>query len=197
MMMPMANDLTNPNEELLALRRNAARYRIGELPGERIAFKKGAWLRGTRKLPIPEDERFVVALLESLHGWLKWKNQRPQFVLGRVSDPSWVPPDRDELGDLNAGDWPTGLDGQIADPWRRIVILIMGQEITREVFHTMTSSKTGLTAFWSFLDSAAAAANDRLPVVQLDSKDLSTRYGTIPIPDIKIVSWIGGSTPTF
>src|SRR5271165_1247403 len=97
MMMPMANDLTNPNEELLALRRNAARYRIGELPGERIAFKKGAWLRGTRKLPIPEDERFVVALLESLHGWLKWKNQRPQFVLGRVSDPSWVPPDRDEL----------------------------------------------------------------------------------------------------
>ena len=59
-------------------------------------------------------------------GWIKFleKGQQPERKMGPVFS-GFVPPGREELGDLDEAQWEIGLSGKPTDPWQFQVLVPM------------------------------------------------------------------------
>jgi hypothetical protein len=102
------------------------------------------------------------------------------------------PPERSELGDDDASQWPiSDMTGRPEDPWREVQMLPLESVETGEVYIFQTMSKTGLRAVSNLLRQAsrmAAKDPDQLPVIKLRAGGYDDRrYGWVKTPAFEFV----------
>ena len=106
---------------------------------------------------------------------------------GLLYDGYEVPP-RKSLGDLNQAEWDEGIDGKPADPWQHVMMLVLQDTKTSEMFTFSTSSRTGRRAVANLLrhfDRMQKLNPNELPVVRLARggfKHRDPRVGFVNVP---------------
>jgi hypothetical protein len=144
--------------------------------------------------PIDEGSEYIVLADQTLIGMVKFNGagEPPDRVMGLLYD-GFVMPPRASLGDTNAADWPTGLDGKPNDPWQHQMYLVLQSTDTAELFSFVTSSATGRRAIGNLLhhyDRMQRTNPGELPVIKLkvggfNHKD--ERIGWVPTPVFAVV----------
>jgi hypothetical protein len=102
------------------------------------------------------------------------------------------PPERSELGDDDASQWPVSeMTGRPEDPWREVQMVPLESPETGEIFVFQTMSVTGLRAVANLLRQSARMATknpDHLPVVKLRAGGFDHRkYGWVRVPAFEFV----------
>jgi hypothetical protein len=107
------------------------------MKGGSIKFDNGAYFIGREKTLIQPDRQFVA--IDVREGWLFLKKDCPaEYDMRAVGGPK--PPRPSSYSDPS--EWPNGLDGEPADPWKYAKFLYLLAPLSAEVF-TFTSSTTG------------------------------------------------------
>jgi|ERR1700730_1967735 hypothetical protein len=124
--------------------------------------------------------------------WVHWENNRP--IEHRVTQPGQLHPYRDELPDLDETKWPPGLNDEPSDPWRDSRYLHLIDPKTGADYTFVTDSYGGRRAVGDLkrqIANVRSAHPEAVPLVQLASTMMKTRFGQKPRPDFKIVGWRG------
>jgi hypothetical protein len=160
--------------------------------------KDGKFVKSSDDEEIPEGTEFVVIYDQAQGGWVKFmgKGNPPERKQGPLFA-GFVPPKREELGDLDQSEWDEGLSGKPADPWQFQLLLPLQHTKTGELFIFQTSSITGRRAVDRVIQwcaRMAAAEPDVYPVIKLrisgfDHRD--ERVGWVKTPAFERV----GATP--
>ena len=122
-------------------------------------------------------------------GWQFLKKDCPaEYSMRAVGGPK--PPRPNSFADPS--EWPDGLDGDPADPWKYAKFLYLLDPLSAEVF-TFTSSTTGgrigisdLTAQIQLMRNTRPAA---VPIVELQSRQMKTKFGMTPRPFFQVCGW--------
>ena len=109
-----------------------------------LKFRKGVYFLGEEAVA-PDTEYIAHAM-----GWIKcWI----KFIGGEVVDRKVYrvalgerPPEREDLDDLEKGNWPEGIDGNPSDPWSMQYLLPLERVSDGEVVIFTTSSIGGRRA---------------------------------------------------
>ena len=157
------------------------------MKGSSIKFDNGAYFIGREKTLIQPDRQFVA--IDVREGWLFLKKDTPaEYDMRAIGGPK--PPRPNSFSDPS--EWPDGLDGKPADPWRYAKFLYLLDPLSAEVF-TFTSSTTGgrigisdLTAQIQLMRSTRPGA---VPLVELQSRQMKTKFGMKPRPFFHVMSW--------
>jgi hypothetical protein len=104
------------------------------------------------------------------------------------------PPEREDLDDLEKGNWPEGIDGNPADPWSLQYLLPLEKTSDGEVVIFTTSSIGGRRAVAdlcaAYAKRKAKIASCGQPIVKLAKAEMPTkRFGRVPRPHFEIVGW--------
>jgi hypothetical protein len=161
--------------------------------GRLIKFgKEGAFITNDDEAEIPEEADFVALCDQTLVGWLKFNDEAPpDRIMGLLYD-GFVPPLRNQLGDLDQTKWPDGLSGAKEDPWKHQMYLVL-QGDNSELFTFATSSMTGRRAVGNLLrhyDRMQKTHPDELPVVRLKTGGFNhrdERIGWVHTPVFAVV----------
>jgi hypothetical protein len=151
--------------------------------GGSIKFDAGAYFIGREKTLVEESRQFVA--IDIREGWMFLKKDCPaEFAMRPIGGPKPARPD----SFTNSSEWPPGS----ADPWRYSKFLYLLDPATAEVF-TFTSSTTGgrigisdLTAQIQLMRSTRPGA---VPIVELQSRGMKTKFGMKPRPFFQVVGW--------
>jgi hypothetical protein len=164
--------------------------------GRLIKFsKEGEFTTRDDGEPISSDVDFIALCDETLIGWIKFNDDDdtpPERVQGLLYE-GFVMPPREELGDMDVGQWPAGLSGEPVDPWQHQINLVLQHASTKEMFTFSTSSKTGRRAVGNLLhhyDRMRRLHPDELPVVRLRAggfQHKDDRIGFVPTPVFCVV----------
>jgi hypothetical protein len=163
--------------------------------GRLIKFsKEGAFATRDDGEPISPDIDFIALCDETLIGWIKFNDDDtpPERVQGLLYE-GFVMPPREELGDMDVGQWPAGLSGEPVDPWQHQINLVLQHADTKEMFTFSTSSMTGRRAVGNLLhhyDRMRRLHPDELPVVRLRAggfQHKDERIGFVPTPVFCVV----------
>jgi hypothetical protein len=155
-----------------------------------LKFKKdGFFIRDTA---VPLGTRFVAYCGDWRRGWAEFVGgEKVAEKIGRVVD-GFVVPDRSELGDDDASQWETGIDGKPSDPWSRQDYLPIENVESGERLLFVTSSFGGRIGIESLMTRFARNADRGLPVIELRTAKFSTKkFGAVNRPDFPIVDWEG------
>jgi hypothetical protein len=157
-----------------------------------LKFRKGDFLIGDEPLSLGTE--FIAHVIGWTKCWIK-------FVDGEVADRRVYrialgerPPERDELDDLDQGNWPEGLGGRPADPWSLQYLLPLERTSNGEVVIFTTSSFGGRRAVAdlcaAYARRVAKNAAGGQPIVKLGKVEMPTkRFGKVPRPHFEIVGW--------
>jgi hypothetical protein len=124
--------------------------------------------------------------------WVRWADSRPSEH--KVTQPGQSHPYRDELPDQDQTKWAFGLNGEPADPWRDTRYLHLIDPNTGADFTFISDSFGGRRAVGDLKQQIANVRSVHpaaVPLVQLASTMMKTRFGQKPRPDFKIVGWRG------
>jgi len=109
-------------------------------------------------------------------------------------------PERPECGDES--DWPVGLDGKPSCPWKWTQFLYLMDVDSGETLTFSTSTSGGKIAIGDLtqqIKSMRGMQPGAMPIVELQSVQMPTKFGKKPRPFFKIVSWrnraSGGDEP--
>lgn len=169
---------------------------LSTIVGTLIKFNKGDWVTGDDE-DLEEESEFVVNMDQLLVGWIKWIDQKPsEQIMGPVGE-GFQPPRRNELGDLDQGEWEVDEQGRPRDPWQfsnQVVLKDPGQDASSDNLYTFaTSSKGGLGALGALCKIYGKEMRQRpddYPIVRLDS-DYYThpQFGRTYVPVFPVVGW--------
>jgi hypothetical protein len=129
--------------------------------------------------------------------WVHWKAGRP--VEHKITQSGQTHPWRDDLGDDDRTDWELGIGGLPSDPWRDTRYVYLINLRSGKTYTFVTDTVGGRQAVGELKDAIVTvrqAQPNALPVVQLATTTMKTRYGVKPRPDFKIVDWRGGTPAT-
>src|SRR6516164_9369349 len=157
------------------------------MKGSSIKFDAGAYFIGREKTLIQPDRQFVA--IDVREGWQFLKKDCPaEYSMRAVGGPK--PPRPNSFADPS--EWPGGLDGDPADPWKYAKFLYLLDPLSVEVF-TFTSSTTGgrigisdLTAQIQLMRNTRPGA---VPIVELQSRLMKTKFGMKPRPFFQVCGW--------
>jgi hypothetical protein len=156
--------------------------------GELFKFNAGEFLLGNTAL---NGQHFIVTGV--LTAWVEWRESRPAYHITAAGQRH---PERDEWGDLDPAQWPAGLDGTPADPFRDTRHLFLLDRQARE-FTFATSSWGGRKAVGTLasqirnMRSMSPAHSAARPVVELSAdKFPSPKYGQIWKPLFLVREWV-------
>jgi hypothetical protein len=124
--------------------------------------------------------------------WVCWRNSKP--TEHKVTQPGQPHPYREDLPDQDQSQWPPGLNDEPADPWRDTRYVHMVDPNTGQDYIFVTDSFGGRRAVGDLKSQIAnvrVAHPSALPMVQLVSTMMKTRFGQKPRPDFKVVGWRG------
>jgi hypothetical protein len=165
------------------------------LGGTAIKFdgKTGKFVRTQDGTPLPENLELVCLFTHAEGGWIRFngKGNPPDTRMGPIFN-GFMPPRREELGDLDESQWPTGLSGRAEDPWQHQIRLPFADK-DGEAFVFQTTSVTGRRAVGNLLSHCNRMAKkepDLWPVVQLRVGGFNhrdDRIGWVPVPTFAIV----------
>src|SRR5215470_11242464 len=84
---------------------------------------------------IPEGTEFVCPYTQAQAGLIKFngKGEQPTRYLGNMFD-GYIPPKREELGDLDESLWEKDLSGKPRDPWQQQMLLPLQNVETEELY---------------------------------------------------------------
>jgi hypothetical protein len=157
-----------------------------------LKFKKTKFEVGDQEVPL--GTTFLAYCEDWRQGWVKFiGDEKVDEKIGRVAD-GFHPPERDELGDTDQGEWEADDDGKLKDPWVFQIYLPLENMKTGERYLFVSSSAGGkigveiLQARWS--RDIKNGVHRGLPIIKLATGSFHTRkYGAIQRPDFPIVSW--------
>ena len=154
--------------------------------GGNAKFDAGAYFVGKEKTLLAPERRFIA--LDKAPGWVFLKKGCPAEYLMQV--PGQPKPERPDCGD--EADWPIGLDGQPSAPWKWTLFLYLIDADTGETltFSTGTSGgKIAIDELTQQIKSMRSMQAGAMPIVELQSVQMPTKFGRKPRPSFKIVSW--------
>jgi hypothetical protein len=175
-----------------------AEHGVG-LGGTPIKFsKEGKFVRTSDDEPLPEDARYVCVYDQTQAGMIRFfgKGEQPERHMGPIFQ-GFMPPKREELGDLDQSQWDVGLSGQPVDPWQHQMLLPLQDIETGELMIFNTSSVTGRRAVGALLtlcERMRVREPDQYPVVKLRIGGFNhrdERVGWVKTPAFDVV----GRTP--
>jgi hypothetical protein len=152
--------------------------------GTFIKFAKdGLYRKQADDVQIPTGTEVAVVYEEIRVGWIKFgeKGQQPERKMGPVFD-GFVPPVREELGDLDETQWEIGLSGKPNDPWQFQVLVPMHDIKNGEMYIFGTTSLTGRRECDKLISACARMQKsepDFYPVVKLDISGFQHRDSRI------------------
>jgi hypothetical protein len=155
--------------------------------GSILKFDNGAFFLGKEKELIEDDKEFVA--IDVAEGWqfLK-KDCQPEFSMRRLGEPK--PPRPDSYSDKST--WPTGLDGNPADPWKYSRFLYLIDPLTAETFTFSSSSVGGQIGISDLTSQIRLMRNARpgaVPIIAPSSRQMSTKFGKKPRPFFLVKGW--------
>jgi hypothetical protein len=179
-------------DELEFLRRyvSAARSHSGlGIPFLKCDGNSGQWTAGKDKNDM-NGRRLAADVPDAMHGFQKFENKKPIYVIGRICD-GYRPPERDTLGDTDTTHWYNG-----KDPWASVVLLPLYDPETREPFIFVSSNDGGKDAVTALVDAVVdnvalhPDATNQLPVCELaPGSYVNSRGKEIFKPIFEIVGW--------
>lgn len=159
------------------------------IQGQLVKFNEGKWLLGKEAVEIKEGGRFEAR--SGAVAWAKWRGGKT--VDYRQPKPGMAMPTREELGDDDPSQWELGPDDKPRDPWRLTFFVYLEDPQTAEVFTFSTASWGGRNC----VETLAAQTKrmrekhpDAVPMVELRSAPMKTRYGLKSKPVLKVVGWL-------
>jgi hypothetical protein len=156
--------------------------------GTLLKFADWRWSAGKEASPVKDGTKLVA--VGTLALWQRWENGKPVEII--VRQPGKRLPDRDELGHLDESQWEKGPDGEPKDPWQNTRLVYLVDPRTAEAFTFSTSSWGGRGAVTDLGDQIARMRSvypDAVPVVELRSAEMPTKFGRKSKPVFKVVSW--------
>jgi hypothetical protein len=159
-----------------------------DIRGTLLLFVDWRWTAGKEKTVVADGTRLVA--LATAACWQRWENGRPVETIPR--QPGKHLPDREELGYLDENKWETGPDDEPKDPWRNTRRVYLIDPKTAEAFTFSTASWGGRGAVGDLGDQIArmrTAHPDAVPIVELRSAEMPTKFGRKSKPVFKIVGW--------
>jgi hypothetical protein len=157
--------------------------------GKMLKFTDGQWICDKTE-PMPANANLVAAGVITV--WVRWQEGKPSEH--RITQTGQLHPHRDELPDLDETKWPPGLNDEPADPWRDTRYLRLIDPNTGADYTFVTDSHGGRRAISDLKQQIAnvrTAHPGAVPVVQLASTPMKTKFGQKARPDFKIVGWRG------
>jgi hypothetical protein len=162
--------------------------------GSLLKFNKGEWLAGEKQEVVPIGTKVIVAVDQTLMGWVFWEDGKPTDHRMVLVSSGEAPARRAELGDFDQSRWEKDASGEIRDPWAMTFYVPMVDD-TREIFTFSTTSRGGKNAVADMLRHYSRSRNSnpgKLPVIALDSgtyQHSNSQYGRIKYPIFKYVGW--------
>jgi hypothetical protein len=158
--------------------------------GSLLKFSDSRWFIGKEREAVEVKEGRRLIAEANAAAWVKWQGGKP--VDYRMRESGVRMPERAELGDNDRAGWEPGPDGSPRDPWQntRFVYLIDPQ--TAEAFTFSTSSWGGRDCVINLADQIKRMRGkhpDAVPLVELGSAPMSTRFGRKSKPTLKVVGW--------
>jgi hypothetical protein len=154
--------------------------------GSNVKFDAGAYYTGKEKTLVKPDRRFVA--IDKAAGWQFLKKDCPaEWVMATPGQPT---PERPECGDES--DWPVDLSGNPSCPWKYAHFLYLmdidsGQTLT---FSSSTSGgKVAINELTQQIKSMRTMSPGAMPVIALESVQMSTKFGKKPRPSFRILNW--------
>jgi hypothetical protein len=127
-------------------------------------------------------------VIDKASGWQFLKKDCPaEWVMATPGQPA---PERSECGDES--DWPVDLSGNPSCPWKFAHFLYVmdidsGETLT---FSSSTSGgKIAISDLTQQIKSMRGMQPGAMPIVELQSVQMATKFGKKPRPFFKIVGW--------
>jgi hypothetical protein len=179
-------ELIVANADGFAVQENAGASMI---VGKMVKFLDGRFVVDKTE-PLPATTTLVA--VNAVTAWVHWEDSRP--VEHRITQPGQSHPYRTDLPDQDETKWPPGLNDEPSDPWRDTRYLHLIDPNTGADYTFVTDSFGGRRAVGDLKQQIANVrmAHPRaVPLVQLASTMMKTRFGQKARPDFKIVGWRG------
>jgi hypothetical protein len=150
------------------------------------------------KYKVQDDEvsigrEFIAHANQLTTGWIKFQNNAVvERRMGRRAD-GFVPPERDEIGDLDQSQWEVS-DGVLKDPWTLQCLIPFEDPESGEVVVFTTSSIGGRIATEALAREWAKriqrTKSRAMPIVRLGVTQMKTKkFGEVARPNFEIVGW--------
>src|SRR5262249_16501125 len=105
-----------------------------------LKFKKGKFFAMEDEVALGTE--FLCHASQLVTGWIKFVNNKvADRKMGRAAE-RFVPPERDELGDMDKSEWEYR-DGEAVDPWSYQHLLPLENPETGDVYVFTTTSTAG------------------------------------------------------
>jgi hypothetical protein len=155
--------------------------------GSNVKFDSGAYYSGKEKTLVEPGRRFVV--LDRAEGWQFLKKDCPaEWVMRGAGQHKPDQPECDE------STWPMGLDGEPSCPWKYTLFVYLIDADSGESVTFSTNSSGGRIAVSDLtaqIKSMRVMKPGAMPVVELQSVQMPTKFGKKPRPSFKITGWRG------
>jgi hypothetical protein len=153
--------------------------------GPNVKFDGNGYAAGREKTSIRNDRRFIV--LDKASGWQFLKKDCPaEWVMWSPGAPK---PEQPECPEET---WPMGLDGKPSCPWKwtRFLYLIDADTGESMTFSSSTSGgKIAIGDLTQQIKSMRLMKPGAMPVIELHSVQMPTKFGKKPRPFFKIMGW--------
>jgi len=153
--------------------------------GSNVKFDGGAYVIGKEKTPVDDGKKYVI--IDRAEGWQFLKKDCPaEWCMRQTGAPKPEQPHADE------STWPIGLDGNPQHPWKYTYFLYLIDLATGETLTFSTSTSGGSIAVGDLTSQIKYMRNVRpgaVPIVELQSRQMSTKYGKKPRPFFQIKGW--------
>jgi hypothetical protein len=154
--------------------------------GGNTKFDAGAYFIGKEKTVVQPDRRFIA--LDKASGWQFLKKDCPaEWVMHTPGTPKPAMP---ECGDEST--WPVGLDGKPSCPWKWTQFLYLIDVETGETLTFSSSTSGGKIAIGDLtaqIKSMRSMKPGAMPIIELSSVQMPTKFGKKPRPFFKITGW--------
>jgi hypothetical protein len=162
--------------------------------GTVLRFKDGKFIQPTQgDAELPEGTELVCHWDQARGGYQRFngKGEPPDVRIDLIF--GGKPPERDNLGDDDASQWPiSDMTGRPEDPWREVqMVPLESTNETGEVYIFQTMSPTGLRSVGNLLRQTARMTSknpDFLPVIKIRAGGYNHhKYGWVRTPAFELV----------
>jgi hypothetical protein len=159
---------------------------VSPIRGGNVKFDGGAYFVGKEKTLVQPDRQFIV--VDKASGWVYLKKGcTPEYVMHAPGTPK---PERPECGDEST--WPIGLSGIPEAPWKFTYFVYLIDVASGETL-TFSGNSAGariaVDELTQQIKSMRSLRPGSIPVVELSSVQMPTKFGKKPRPSFKIVNW--------
>jgi hypothetical protein len=179
----MTNDITTAGDGFGVQENTGSQFIVGKL----VKFNDGEYIVDKTET-LPADTELVA--IGVITAWVHWVDGKP--IEHRITRYGEVHPAREDLPDQDEAEWPPGLDGEPADPWKDTRYLRLIDPRTGADYTFVTDSyggRRGVGNLKSQITNVRMAHPDAVPVVKLDKAPFKTSYGPRKRPDFKVIGW--------